>query len=441
MNRPGPAITAIRSTQIVTPEGLLDGYVRMADGRIADLGRGSVPGALDVGDRLVLPGFVDPHVHINEPGRTEWEGFSTATRAAASAGITTLVDMPLNSTPVTTTVRALEEKRHAAQGKLWVDVGLHAGVVPGNLADLQQLATSGIVGAKAFMVDSGIPEFPPAGARDLEAAMRVLAKAGLPLLVHAELPQPAPVEPGPDRRALSGAARWAASRPPSWEVEALRLLIDLCRRTGCHTHVVHVASSHCLPHLAKARAEGLPLTAETCPHYLFFALGEFGDEDVRFKCAPPIRSRENASQLLDGLRAGLLDYVASDHSPAPPAMKSGGFERAWGGISSLALGPSVLFTMHPEPRDLADWFATAPARIMGLRDRGAIVQGLRADLVVFDPGKEGVIRESHLHTRHTVSPYLGKRLRGVAEMTFLAGRCVFDNGAFIGAPQGAIVYG
>ncbi len=278
-----------------------------------------------------MPGVVDAHVHINEPGRTHWEGFATATQAAAVGGTTTVVDMPLNSDPVTTTPEALVAKQAAAHGQLWVDCAFYAGVVPGQINQLEALLAAGCVGGKAFMVYSGIPEFAAAGPADLRHAMQILARHQRPLLVHAEVDYPPAARPPRPWRTY---ASYLATRPPSWEVEAIRVLIDLCRETGCHTHIVHLATAEALPFLRAARAEGLPITVETAPHYLHFAAEQIATGDTLFKCAPPIRQADNREALWAALLAGDIDLVATDHSPCPPELKqlqTGDFAAAWGG--------------------------------------------------------------------------------------------------------------
>jgi allantoinase len=403
---------------------------------------------VDAGDRAVLPGLVDAHVHINEPGRTEWEGFETATRAAAAGGVTTLVDMPLNSSPVTTTPAALAQKLAAAEGKLWVDCGLYGGLVPGNTEHLQPLAAAGVLGFKAFLCPSGIDEFQATTETDLRAAAPAITEAGLPLLVHAELPGPQPAEVG---RQFSSEPRsyaaYQATRPPRWEHEAIALLIALCREYRCRVHIVHLSSADALPLIAAARSAGLPLTVETCPHYLVFAAEEIPDGDPRFKCAPPIRERENRERLWEALRDGLIDTVGSDHSPALPAMKelaTGNLERAWGGIASLQLILSVVWTAGKRRgatlADLVEWMGLRPARLLGLDGRkGALAAGADADLVVFDPEAEFQVTPDVLHHRHKLTPYEGRVLRGRVGMTFLRGRKVYDTGRFTGAPSGRIV--
>jgi allantoinase len=386
----------------------------------------------DVGDRVVLPGLVDTHVHINEPGRTDWEGFDTATRAAAAGGVTTLVDMPLNSSPVTATAQALAQKLEAARGKLWVDCGFYAGVIPGHGAQVAALVAGGVLGFKAFLCHSGIDEFPNAGESDLREVMPALAAAGVPLLVHAELPSsPVAATPATPDESRSY-ARHLASRPPAWEREAIRLMIDLCREHRCCVHIVHLASADALPMIARAREEGLPLTVETCPHYLTFAAEEISDGDPRFKCAPPIRQRDHRERLWEGLRAGLIDTIGSDHSPAPPALKhlaSGDVFRAWGGIASLQIALPAVWTearrRNIEITALARWMASRPAEILGLKRKGAISSGRDADLVVFDPDSCFVVDGADLFHRHKATPYEGRTLVGRVETTYLRGRAVY----------------
>jgi allantoinase len=385
---------------------------------------------------------IDPHVHVNEPGRTEWEGFGTAGRAAAAGGVTCLVDMPLNSLPVTTTAAALEVKARAAV-VCRVDHGFWGGVVPGNLADLEGLIDAGVLGFKCFLVHSGIDEFPNVERADLEAAMPMLARQGLPLLVHAELP--GLLNP----RAMAGRsprsyAAYLASRPDESERAAIEMMVGLCDRTGCRVHFVHVSSAASLSVIAEARARGLPISAETCPHYLAFAAEEIPDGATQFKCAPPIRDRAHREALWAGLRGGVLDLIASDHSPCPPDLKrleEGDFGRAWGGISSLQLGLSVVWT-HARARgltlrDVARWMAAAPARLIGAAGRkGRIAAGMDADMIVFEPDEEWTVTAESLHHRHPLTPYLGVRLPGRVRSTMVRGRLVYDRGSFIGPASG-----
>jgi allantoinase len=399
----------------------------------------------NIGDRVLIPGLVDTHVHINEPGRTDWEGFATATRAAAAGGVTTLVDMPLNSSPVTTTPLALIQKLDACKGKLWVDCGFYGGVVPGNADQMEPLAMAGVLGFKAFLCHSGIDEFPNATEADLRAAMPHIARARLPLLVHAEL-----IGAGSPGDTLASNPRsyaaWLTSRPRHWEHDAIRLVIGLSKKFGCPIHIVHLASADALPMIAQARDAGVRLTVETCPHYLYFAAEEIPDGDPRFKCAPPIRERENRERLRDALRTGLIDTIGSDHSPAPPALKhldTGNLQNAWGGIASLQLTLPIVWTLTRQwpgigLANLVKWLSSRPARLVGLESRkGAIAAGHDADLVVFDPEAEFTVTGATLHHRHKVTPYEGQTLRGRVDKTYLRGRKVFEAGRFEGSPTGS----
>jgi allantoinase len=450
----------IRSRRVVLPDGEREAAVVVRDGRIAAIvAPADVPASaetIDCGDACVMPGLVDTHVHVNEPGRTEWEGFATATRAAAAGGITTLVDMPLNSIPATTTVAALAAKRAAAESAgCRVDCGFWGGVVPGNTAELEGLAAAGVLGFKCFLVPSGVDEFACVEEHDLREAMPVLARLGLPLLAHAERPGPiaaaAPALKGRDPRRH---ATWLASRPPAAEVEAIHLLLRLCGETGCAVHIVHLATAEALPDLRAARARGLPVTVETCPHYLVFAAEEITDGDTRFKCAPPIRERANRDRLWGALREGVIDLVATDHSPCPQALKrldTGDFMAAWGGIASLEMALSAVWTgARPRgfaPSDLARWMAERPARLAGLAGRkGVIAPGADADFIVWDPDAEWTVDGSRLAQRHPITPYEGRRLAGVARSTWVRGTRVFagdgdgeDAGRFTAPPAGRLL--
>jgi allantoinase len=431
----------IASRRIVTPDGERDGAVVVRDGRIERIiGRSEIPSGVPLDDhgRLpILPGLVDVHVHVNEPGRTEWEGFETATRAAAAGGITTIVDMPLNSSPVTTTVNALRHKLSAASGKLSVDVAFHAGLVPGNVDQIEPLIDAGVVGVKAFLVHSGIDDFPNAAESDLRAAMPILARRGVPLLVHAELDGPAPT-PG------KSYASYLASRPRNWEHRAVRLLIALCREYRCPVHIVHLSSADVLDELRNAKSEGLPLTVETCPHYLVFEAGQIADGDTGFKCAPPIREAENRERLWQGLADGVIDMIASDHSPCPPHMKQlerGDFACAWGGISSLQVGLRAVWTEASRRgfslADIVRWTAAAPAELVGVDQRkGSICLGAQADLLVFDPHSHEIVRGADLFHRHKLTPYEGLKLVGRVRTTYLRGQRIFDAGRIVDPPIG-----
>jgi allantoinase len=374
-----------------------------------------------------MPGIVDTHVHVNEPGRTDWEGFETASAAALAGGVTTIVDMPLNSVPPTTTVAGLEAKRAAARAAR-VNVEFWGGVVPGNAAELDALADAGVRGFKCFLSPSGVDEFQHVAEGDLRLALPILARRGLPLLVHAELPA-ALMEPvaGANPRRY---ATWLETRPPRAEVDAIALLIALAREYRAHIHVVHLAAAQAIPILQAARAEGVPISVETCPHYLTFSAGEIPEGATMFKCAPPIRDGATRDTLWNALRDGTIDLVATDHSPCPPGMKGNGdFLAAWGGIASLELGLAAVWTGASargiRVERLAEWLCAAPARLAGLGDRGVIAPGMRADLVAWDPESELTVDPSRLHHRHRRTPYEGLRLRGRVLETYVGGDLVY----------------
>jgi allantoinase len=416
----------------------------------------------NVPDLVISPGLVDTHVHINEPGRTEWEGFDTATRAAACGGITTLVDMPLNSVPATTCVSGLHAKIAAARAQCHVDVGFWGGVVPGNAAELDPLIDAGVRGFKCFLVPSGVDEFPPVTEDDLRRALPILARRNMPLLVHAELiadrgsnPQSAIHNPQ--------YASYLASRPPAMELDAIRLLIRLAEEFQTRIHVVHVSSAEGAAAIAGAKAAWVPITAETCPHYLTFAADEIPDGATQFKCAPPIREASHRQALWERLASGALDLIATDHSPSPPALKTpGDFSTAWGGIASMELSLPAVWTAYREavargvptpvtetPASdaataariaLARWMSSAPAALAGLGHRkGRIAEGLDADLVVWDPDLEFCVESSRLQQRHKLTPYAGRWLFGTVLTTFVRGERVWDKNRLTRAYGGQLL--
>ena len=424
------------------PSGLQPATVYVRDGRVDRVVPESPAAAVatddtpvfqirDVGDRVVMPGLVDTHVHINEPGRTEWEGFDTATKAAAAGGITTLVDMPLNSVPATTTLRALGAKQYAGRDA-HVEVLFWGGVVPGNAADLEPLADAGVPGFKCFLSPSGVDEFEYVEEADLRVALPILQRWRRPLLAHAEWPAALkPIPASSDPRAY---ATWLASRPAAAEIDAIAMLISLCREFRTPLHIVHLAAAAAVPMLGEARAEGLPITVETCPHYLTFCAEEIPDGATLYKCAPPIRGRANRDALWRALVDGHIDLVATDHSPCPPSMKGDGdFVRAWGGIAALELSLPAVWTGAsargvPITR-IAQWLSAAPARLAGVQARkGSIEAGKDADLVVWDPEAEFVVDERRLHQRHKRTPYNGLTLRGRVIETYARGRLVYRVG-------------
>jgi allantoinase len=447
---------ALVSRRVVTPQGERHAAILIDNNSIVDVvSPTEIPSNYtieDFGNLVIMPGLVDTHVHINEPGRTEWEGFETATKAAATGGITTLVDMPLNSSPVTTTVDAFHKKCEAAEGKLYVDCGFYAGVIPGNAEEIEPLIREGVLGVKAFLIHSGIDEFPNVTESDLRAVMPIIARYNLPLLVHCELSLSNPkLQIPPDRRAGANPKsyfKYLSSRPRQWEHDAIALMIQLSKEFSCKVHIVHVSSSDALPMLKNAHASGLPVTTETCPHYLFFTAEEIPDGDTRFKCAPPIREKENRERLWDGMRDGVIDFIVSDHSPSLPAMKcleSGDFQKAWGGIASLQFGLSIVWTEARRRgftiQNVAEWMCRCPAQLVGLDSRkGAIAPGYDADIVVWDPEQQFIVEQSMIHHRHKITPYEGRSLYGKVIATFLGGKKIVSHGTVDGKPSGKVMY-
>ncbi len=419
--------------RVLGPAGETDAEVGVTDGQIivveplgADL-RGAETFALGT-DEVLLPGLVDSHVHVNEPGRTEWEGFASATRAAAAGGVTTIVDMPLNSIPPTCDVDALEVKQAAARDQAFVDVGFWGGAIPGNGAQLRPLHDAGVFGFKCFLLPSGVDEFPPLDPAEMEADMTVLAGVDSMLIVHAEDAQTIEAAPAAHGRRY---AEFLASRPPAAENTAIEQVIEAARRTGVRAHILHLSSAEALPMIRAARADGVRLSVETCPHYLTLAAEDIPDGATAFKCCPPIRGTDNRDRLWEALIEGTIDCVVSDHSPSTVDLKDpehGDFGVAWGGVASLQLGLALVWT---EARRLGigldrvlGWMATGPAALVGLTDRGRLQPGTKADFSIFAPEETFVVEPARLHHKNPITAYASKPLTGVVRRTFLHGRPV-----------------
>ena len=446
----------VRGERIVVAGEITPATLHLAGGRIMrlshvdDVGAARATDVLDAGELLVIPGLVDTHVHINEPGRTEWEGFASATRAAAAGGVTTLLDMPLNSIPATINPEALAKKRESAAHTCHVDVGFLGGLVPGSIGDLPHLWADGVFGFKCFLVPSGVDEFRNVTLSDVSKAMPTLARLRAPLLVHAELPEQIEaataevLEDDPRRYAT-----YLASRPPSAEVEAVEAIVDLARRYNARVHIVHVSSSEVIPILRDARADRVLVTAETCPHYLAFSAEQIPDGATQFKCAPPIRDNANRERLWGALQEGVLDFIVSDHSPCPPALKrmdSGNFFEAWGGVASLELTAAVIVTQMRARSiplaHLARWMCEAPTHLArgGLqRCKGRLAPGYHADFVLLDDAETVIVDPDRLHQRHPVTPYAGLSLHGRVHATYLHGQLVCSEGDLVGPPSGRLL--
>ena len=422
---------SVRSNRVVLPEGVRPASLQFENGVL--VGIGDSASSVDYGDLVVMPGLVDSHVHVNEPGRTEWEGFETATRAAAAGGTTTLVDMPLNSIPPTVTVEALDVKRRAATGKLAVDTAFWGGLIPGSESQLTALVGEGVCGFKSFMVDSGVPEFPPMEIDKLTETATLLSELGVPLLVHAEDPASLRSVEGDPRSYES----YLLSRPESGELSAVMKAAAIAGTTGADIHVLHVSSAEAAEAIGKGPAN---LTGETCPHYLVFCAEDVPEGATEFKCAPPIRSASHRDALWAALMEGSLSMIVSDHSPAPATVKeteSGDFGRAWGGVGSLQLRLQAVWT-EAEKRgvgwgSLARWLAMEPATLAGLDNRkGSLEVGKDADFVVFDPDASFTVHGPDLEHRHAVTPYEGMKLKGAVVSAVLRGQTVFEDGRFVG---------
>ena len=437
---------AIRSTRVVTPEGVGPATILIDGETISSVVTGPTAAAplTDFGDLVIAPGVVDSHVHVNEPGRTEWEGYVTATRAAAAGGITTVVDMPLNSIPATTTHQSLRQKIAVLEGQCRIDVALWGGVVPGNTAELRPMTETGARGFKCFLIDSGVAEFPHVSAAQLREAARELAALRVPLLVHAELAGPIDEAQsaigGHDPRRYS---TYLASRPAAAEEQAIRLLVEVARETGARIHIVHLSASSALDVIRQARDEGLSLTAETTPHYLHLEAEQVPSGQFEFKCAPPIREHDNRERLWRGLHDGLISMVVSDHSPCVPQLKQGDFMKAWGGISSLQFVMPIVWTEARQRghslNDVARWTSTAPAQLAGLSKKGAIAEGYDADFVIWSPERSFIVSADAIEHRHKLTPYAGETLFGMVDQTWLRGQPVYAKAEHVGDPRGRMV--
>ena len=454
---------AIHSNRVITPGGIIDATIFIKDGKITDISPGAPSeNIIDVKDKILMPGVIDPHVHINEPGRTAWEGFDTATRAAIAGGITSLVDMPLNSSPVTTTLYGFEQKLLATKNQLHTNCGFWGGIVPGNSNEIEALIDKGVLGFKAFLIDSGIDEFPKVSEIDLRKAMPVIAKHKLPLLVHCELNNNK--HPATSFEDLSGNdsahgtrstgfyertsyQNYLSSRPKQWENDAIALMIRLCEEYSCPVHIVHLSSAESIEQIKNAKQKGLPVTVETAQHFLYFTAEQINDGQTQFKCAPPIRESANNELLWNALKNETIDFVATDHSPVTPVLKelkSGDFKRAWGGIASLQLALPVLWTSgrrrNCSLNDISKWMSSNPAKLMRKNNsKGKISIGFDADLIIWDADATFVVTEQLLHHKHKVTPYLGEELFGVVEQTYIGGINVFDKGIFKHLNKGKII--
>ena len=411
---------------------------------ISEIHQHKIEGAEDVGDHILMPGVIDAHVHINEPGRTDWEGFDTATQAAAAGGITTVVDMPLNASPVTTTVNAFDEKLASSQNKLHVNVGFYGGLIPGNQNDLEALMQAGVLGIKCFLTHSGIDEFPNVTEKEIDAAMPVIAKYGLPLLAHCEIFKKEVDNKFSD---FPNSYRYyLESRPKQWENDAVDLMIKLCRKHNCKTHIVHVSSAEALIKIEEAKREGLPLTAETCAHYIYFNAEDIPDSNCLYKCAPPIREKENNDQLKDALANGVLDFITTDHSPAPPDIKeleTGNLQKAWGGIAGLQFLLPAAWTAMKGKLSVEKFIPLLTkhlASFLQVDDRkGKLGVGYDADMVVWNPEEKFEVKPADILHRYNCSPYNGQHLFGTIQQTIVNGTTVYQNKKVINKNAGQLI--
>lgn len=440
----------LHSKRVLVNGSLVEATLLIHQSKIIEIIHGEIKenniSVRDLGNDVIMPGLIDSHVHINEPGRTDWEGFDTATQAAAAGGITTLVDMPLNSSPVTTDVMSLTQKMKAAQGQCHVNCGFWGGIIPSSLDQVESLNAGGVLGMKVFLTHSGIDEFPNVSSNDLEEIARTLKEESITLLAHCELDTIHKDVKLLDESPLSYKA-YLASRPRSWEDKAIAMMIDYCKRHEIKTHIVHLSSSDSIAQIVAAKEQCLPMTVETCPHYLYFNSEEIPDGSTSHKCAPPIREKSNNDLLWQALKDGVIDFVVTDHSPAPPELKeikSGNFKMAWGGIASIQMSLSAVWTKAKVKdfgiEEVSKWMSTNVARFLGLdHKKGRIAIGYDADLVVWNPEEEYVLEANDVFHRHKVSPYIGERLNGVVKETYVAGHLVFNNGVIEQRGKGKLI--
>lgn len=442
---------ALHSTKMLIGSAFIDATLFIKDGVIINIVEGNIASndfpIEDVGDLVVMPGLIDSHVHINEPGRTEWEGFETMTKAAIAGGITTLVDMPLNSSPVTITAKTFNDKIEASKGKLYCNCGFWGGIVPANADKLEELINAGVLGIKAFLTHSGIDEFPNVTWEDLRKGLATMAKHNIPLLAHAEIDEHhegiTHFENNP-----SDYMAYLNSRPKAWEDKAVEMMIALCEEFKSPIHIVHLSSADSLKQIKDARDKALPLTVETCPQYLYFCAEEIPDGNTLFKCAPPIREKENNEKLWEAIKTGLIDFVVTDHSPATPDLKkidSGNLKEAWGGIASIQFSLPVVWTAgqkrNLELNKLASLMSANVAKFIGFGNtKGQLKIGYDADIVVWNPEENFTVKSNDIHYRHKISPYVGEKLKGVVKQTYIGGKKVFENGNFLSLPQGKVLY-
>ncbi len=442
---------AIQSKNVIAQNTMLPACIEIKNNIIIAIHDYDAPlscSVTDYGDLVIMPGLVDSHVHINEPGRTEWEGFNTATQAAAAGGITALVDMPLNCIPVTTTKTAFEEKLAAVHDKLWVDCGFWGGVIPENATNLDlldDLLSAGVLGVKSFLIDSGVEEFPNVVAEDIRKAMPVLAKHNVPYLIHAEL------DCGSFNDVSIGDKynSFLASRPKKWENDAVDLMFELAleaKNNGydCKVHIVHLSSDEALSSISKAKQLGLQFTAETCPHYLTLASENIPDGKTLFKCCPPIRENDNRERLWSALKNNQISFIVSDHSPCTPQLKhidSGDIEKAWGGISALQFGLPLIWTEAKDRGftliDIARLMSYETAKFAGLdKIKGQIAVGFHADFAIVDPNKTFTISNDLIKHKHKITPYVGRNVCGEIQHTYVRGHLVYSLDNFIDTPKG-----